>query len=100
VTTTLQTLSIHDALPIFERQRRNEEKQENRRVPQLDLGFALERDLPGLEGIHPLADLVRLVVLPASRKGDLLQQSLIHLRLLLRSEEHTSELQSPDHLVY
>src|SRR5258708_16448453 len=44
---------------------------------------------PGLPG-----DLGRLVV-----EGDAARHSKIRLAVIIRSEEHTSELQSPDHLV-
>src|SRR5690348_17515286 len=75
-TTELYTLSLHDALPIF------------RRLVQ------------SAGGRHPSAQRER------QREGDVRQglPRAEHLRALLlpaerRSEEHTSELQSPVHLV-
>src|SRR5258708_13843857 len=69
-TTEIYTLSLHDALPIY--------------------ACAL---VPVVEAGLPVA---RLTLSPATpRRSPLAQRALD----LLRSEEHTSELQSPDHLV-
>src|SRR5258708_25022114 len=68
-TTEIYTLSLHDALPIFDH-----------------LSVTHDR----------LADLGAQVVDALAKEGHLLAYGIgIHLR----SEEHTSELQSPDHLV-
>src|SRR5258708_38333115 len=72
-TTEIYTLSLHDALPIY-------------RGPTL-----LHRDLVrSLERRAELARLGDVLAVPAQRLGQF---------VVPRSEEHTSELQSPDHLV-
>src|SRR5258708_31401650 len=68
-TTEIYTLSLHDALPIFGKHRRGS-------ILALGVGHLAKEVLSLLEA--PLLDLDQT---------------------LQRSEEHTSELQSPDHLV-
>src|SRR5690348_17706401 len=71
----ISTLSLHDALPIFAR--------------------SVQRDLLGDVGAHE--------VQPASvrpkKSNTLTQPSVAAACRYIRSEEHTSELQSPVHLV-
>src|SRR5207244_12702419 len=85
--TRIHTLSLHDALPIS--------GELKKQVPVID-GHALELltsyNWPG--NIRELENVARKIVAlgdPALAVGD--------LRAAPRSEEHTSELQSPDHLV-
>src|SRR5258708_15951255 len=79
-TTEIYTLSLHDALPIcpFERER-----------------------ILFVEHAQADAEIVKRVLLTQGlrgmRIGIVLQENRIHAAV--RSEEHTSELQSPDHLV-
>src|SRR5258708_19122559 len=77
-TTEIYTLSLHDALPIY-----HAADQRRRRGPH-GLRAAL-RARPLVEGQR-------------ARLGRA-KSSLVRRRLRRRSEEHTSELQSPDHLV-
>src|SRR5258708_20195692 len=86
-TTEIYTLSLHDALPIY---------------PMLDAGLGSSVRLSGL-GHTYLFSFAQLNaqygvdLVPYSRLG---ASPLIALKMdLTRSEEHTSELQSPDHLV-
>src|SRR5947208_8089414 len=72
-TTEIYTLSLHDALPIFDRPRRGEVAAPHLLQDDADLP-TLERGLAGQQGVERGPQAVR-------------------------SEEHTSELQSPDHLV-
>src|SRR5258708_13409275 len=74
-TTEIYTLSLHDALPIFE--------DDEARAEAFDL--FLYRGADVIAGDH---------CAEPSRGGDGLQSGDS-----CRSEEHTSELQSPDHLV-
>src|SRR3712207_7721436 len=71
-TTEIYTLSLHDALPIYDAH--DEEEQHGR------AGEGEHREHPGLRGVGPGAE----------RVGD---------RQDVRSEEHTSELQSRQYLV-
>src|SRR5258708_14847299 len=76
-TTEIYTLSLHDALPIY------------------PIDFVCVGD-----GEKPMARLVSM--LEAGKRPllrELPQESTPHPDALPRSEEHTSELQSPDHLV-
>src|SRR5258708_33494189 len=78
-TTEIYTLSLHDALPIF--------------LPmwcQVGRFILCSRDSLG-------ASRDRLYFAPVLRVSWILLGSV--LEVYLRSEEHTSELQSPDHLV-
>src|SRR5438552_15009021 len=80
--TEISTLSLHDALPISLLQR----------TIQLFAPLAVEK------GIHLELDLPEKDDL--SFEGDeRLLERVFHNLLSNRSEEHTSELQSPDHLV-
>src|SRR3712207_8316725 len=78
-TTEITTLSLHDALPIFERVLRL----------LLRLGRLLQR-VVGVLGVRRLGVVER---------GQQFQPGLVLNRLGLRSEEHTSELQSRQYLV-
>src|SRR5258708_15693174 len=81
-TTEIYTLSLHDALPIYLRtQRRLAQKP----IPQPD-------SPGGLRSLRPRRGVSRQRRRIADQDGS---GSEGHLR----SEEHTSELQSPDHLV-
>src|SRR5258708_26484411 len=55
------------------------------------------------EAIHPFLDgngrVGRLLITFLFHTEQLLDQPLLYLSAYFRSEEHTSELQSPDHLV-
>src|SRR5438552_13499987 len=79
----IYTLSLHDALPIF-------------LVRQL-----LQQVQPGVPGLHPgrqrLSSAVRRLAAPLRSKPERRDGPVE--RPDPRSEEHTSELQSPDHLV-
>src|SRR5207244_13320686 len=97
-TTQITTLSLHDALPIYGRIRRH-----------IDLEKACAGDLRGDADIrhrHRIAvrEFSGLLVarqMPFHR-GEALVDPVLDpflARCLVRSEEHTSELQSPDHLV-
>src|SRR5207249_10094591 len=74
-TTDIYTLSLHDALPIYQGDRRRHllDSVDDLRLPV--------RDLHGLRGVHD-----------HPHAGD-------HEHLVVRSEEHTSELQSRFDLV-
>src|SRR5947208_5598473 len=77
-TTELYTLSLHDALPIFSRVRLRE------------VGFVFQT--------HNLIDDLTVeenIALPLR----LARKPMFSSTVRSRSEEHTSELQSPDHLV-
>src|SRR5258708_39597955 len=75
-TTEIYTLSLHDALPIYQR--------------RIGRGGFFKRDdpsfLPALSGRNSARRRVEVLPERAGRNDG-------------RSEEHTSELQSPDHLV-
>src|SRR5258708_20796639 len=81
-TTEIYTLSLHDALPISSRLRFG-------RV----IGERCDRRM-GQDRIEPLFTIIRAVEEVREQATDLVDP---HKRT--RSEEHTSELQSPDHLV-
>src|SRR5438552_7341682 len=74
--TAIYTLSLHDALPICEPAREVDQA-----LREFLVG-SLEVEDDGDRVLEPVRDLLRVV--EAARE---------------RSEEHTSELQSPDHLV-
>src|SRR5207244_8514407 len=94
LTTVIYTLSLHDALPIFRVARLGRpdvvgvvDPELAPRVPErcrVAIGKLLRGDA-GLGG--GLRDLVAVLVGPGQEPD------------VVRSEEHTSELQSPDHLV-
>src|SRR5690606_40505784 len=77
-TTTLYTLSLHDALPIYKRAHIERADYETKRIARLQvlLKAALEREVKGFETVK--------------RRN---------AQLINRSEEHTSELQSRENLV-
>src|SRR5258708_10755173 len=77
-TTEIYTLSLHDALPIYQ----------HPRIAECAFGFAL----CGLERLLELGVLVDASHALAAAASTSTPSSS-------RSEEHTSELQSPDHLV-
>src|SRR5207244_5345166 len=90
-TATISTLSLHDALPIYE-------------------GTGLTRSQPTTSnGDFTFSDLpVGLYTVTVSNPGfqsykhekvEVAVGRVTNLPITLRSEEHTSELQSPDHLV-
>src|SRR5258708_27158786 len=55
---------------------------------------------PPRSTLFPYTTLFRSVIAIRARDGELARQVMqLHLRMSYRSEEHTSELQSPDHLV-
>src|SRR5258708_36277382 len=81
-TTEIYTLSLHDALPIFGPVKKSH--------PTGQVSATQPFDFP----IAPLAIARAYASIDASPR---LQPNL--QRLMGRSEEHTSELQSPDHLV-
>src|SRR5207244_10820692 len=88
-TTAVDTLSLHDALPIS--------------LPNVGQPLSLgARGRPGIE-IDGNAELVRGALTQAARQGHaVLHRHIAHgheRHHVRRSEEHTSELQSPDHLV-
>src|SRR5690606_41990109 len=89
-TTPLYPLSLHDALPISRRRRGSSLR------PRHHAGAAAGAASPDLRDRHGAARDPRRVRrfagrhLPAGRRGD---------RAALRSEEHTSELQSRENLV-
>src|SRR3712207_7741964 len=79
-TTEIYTLSLHDALPIF----------------ALNLLFGVPLPIGGL-----ITAVVAFVLLAAQSRGDRPVGRVISgLLLVIRSEEHTSELQSPQYLVF
>src|SRR5207244_10541921 len=82
----LYTLSLHDALPIYllARVDRQEQRRRLRTIGDLDVAALLLHDLS-------------LVVLDQSRSDHTVRLEIAQQQG--RSEEHTSELQSPDHLV-
>src|SRR5258708_24638064 len=83
-TTEIYTLSLHDALPIYLEGRVHVEA-----VDGLDLGL-VERAFLDHQGRPTLLALRRALFRRLEQEDDGARQ---------RSEEHTSELQSPDHLV-
>src|SRR5207244_6685061 len=86
--TELDTLSLHDALPIF---RRTERVREDRQSVH---ALCVARTIARKYFAHfPRAFALNAKSAPRAR----LQESL--RAVPRRSEEHTSELQSPDHLV-
>src|SRR5438552_15039186 len=85
--TELYTLPLHDALPIFHRLLgARDERTRQRGEVRVQLVDRCER---------PEAEVGRHLIV-AGPPGEELAG---HRADLLRSEEHTSELQSPDHLV-
>src|SRR5207244_13040865 len=94
----LHTLSLHDALPILKAH-----------APRLKIVSIVPEILPGIEGLTPFGcpeDIVPAILGVAGRivaraayDALVLRGTIGHGLRLLRSEEHTSELQSPDHLV-
>src|SRR5438876_2204561 len=89
-TTEIYTLSLHDALPILGRE-------EDRDAVARELEHRVLHDL-GVDGIEPGERLVQdhQLRLMQDRRDELHEPELV---ILDRSEEHTSELQSPVHLV-
>src|SRR5207244_5061947 len=92
--TPIYSLSLHDALPIF--------------VPSCsNQSFARECPMAVLQAFRGLryrqsgADAGRAIAPPYDVISERQQQALYDLSPynVIRSEEHTSELQSPDHLV-
>src|SRR5207244_11929462 len=98
--TTTYPPSLHDALPI---------SQEEPWKTILEVALRLD-DFPRHLGIHPCGTVIsaqpltRLVPLEVATKGIVVTQydmnavEALGLIKMDRSEEHTSELQSPDHL--
>src|SRR5207244_12658918 len=90
--TYLSTLSLHDALPIYR----------HRQAGLPDVG-ALPRRVLRLAGrAEPFPEARharREADPPVVDRGRLLLRNRPARRARVRSEEHTSELQSPDHLV-
>src|SRR5438552_8592032 len=82
-TTVFYTLSLHDALPIFRRWL-------NTRSPYHNLA----ENQPYFSGANSFFDHRRRISFQ-----QILPFHLVKAREPARSEEHTSELQSPDHLV-
>src|SRR5947208_9216622 len=90
-TTEIYTLSLHDALPIYHgacQNRRGDDVRLRCRVAPAHLGRLDAGDFAVRGGVCERTD-----KRGAALSGDLSASSC------LRSEEHTSELQSPDHLV-
>src|SRR5690606_41903074 len=92
-TTAISPLSLHDALPISQRALRRRGARKQRIQVQVDAGH---RPV-GLLG-EGLADVERPFVLVAVHEHDG-QDELVRLVEAIRSEEHTSELQSRENLV-
>src|SRR5207244_13056972 len=88
----IYSLSLHDALPIFRRIRRHYRSDPAARV---SVGWRRPRDL-NFE--QPQTDQFPAAALDRPHKLGLCRYSDRRVRER-RSEEHTSELQSPDHLV-
>src|SRR5207244_12976958 len=94
-TTRLPPLSLHDALPISRAQRLTS-RSDPRIIPDIPAFYhccARDGRTP-LNGCPPLEESAW-----ERRPSALRQRSGSRKRCLTRSEEHTSELQSPDHLV-
>src|SRR5207244_10956119 len=94
-TTINYTLSLHDALPIFELVATRELLPRQRYFLQVHhLETRLDQAMTHLEGLPKM--LFQAFV------AELAEPEIIEVELAKmssRSEEHTSELQSPDHLV-
>src|SRR5258708_21462882 len=92
-TTEIYTLSLHDALPIYDLHRPSTVRALALRRPSAPLAPAPppEPAGPGAGG--------RDLHAPPELCGNLGLQRQALLAQAARSEEHTSELQSPDHLV-
>src|SRR5258708_31084258 len=84
-TTEIYTLSLHDALPISVTGR----GEAHQRL------VAVQDSRPGTERFSQIRKSAARRPLGQTRSG----QGYAHQRVAVRSEEHTSELQSPDHLV-
>src|SRR5205807_9197619 len=86
-TTEIYTLSLHDALPIFQHSPlfANVSPADCREI----VSAARESEFPRRDTIFLEGDPIRQVVLLTSGS----------VKVMLRSEEHTSELQSPCNLV-
>src|SRR5258708_35627155 len=78
-TTEIYTLSLHDALPIFQ-------------GPEFDQSGLLHRRGHKSRRVRRLERDTREVL-------EIVKGMMESSKMLARSEEHTSELQSPDHLV-
>src|SRR5438552_10087558 len=85
IPTPLSTLSLHDALPI------------SRAVQPRAVHGA--RHAADGEALQPGEPARHLEAVRARLLGDLERAAVRHVGYAARSEEHTSELQSPDHLV-
>src|SRR5207244_11498801 len=86
----LDTLSLHDALPILRHFVGSRIRRGDRRLHR---GIHFSRQL-GVDAIEPLPVEDLLLGEPGAQ-----DRNRIALAAPPRSEEHTSELQSPDHLV-
>src|SRR5258708_18147990 len=82
-TTEIYTLSLHDALPIYGRP--SVRLSGRTRQPRALLGGTGRGQSPQVLGPEERAKIVHALCHPIAHEA--------------RSEEHTSELQSPDHLV-
>src|SRR5690606_41847689 len=89
------TPSLHDALPIFE-QAQAERQAVQRQVLELGQGLALHALL---DGLAVLVEVVELLGHVAYQRLVVAQQALDAQAHVVRSEEHTSELQSRENLV-
>src|SRR5207244_11729068 len=85
----LCTLSLHDALPILDRMAADPRKY-NMEPRSADLTI-LFSDVRGFTGISE--------ALKPDELREYINEYLTDMSTIIRSEEHTSELQSPDHLV-
>src|SRR5207244_8942367 len=91
--TSLYTLSLHDALPI---------SQQIADYPLIKIKLGSDDDESRVRAVRAVRPDARLVV--DANAGWTIDQALSNLQWIEqcnieRSEEHTSELQSPDHLV-
>src|SRR5438552_12482842 len=80
-TPKLYTLSLHDALPISSHLKVSAKSLEELREKKLELLLEISKELSKQQELDRLLDKV------------------VEFTFQVRSEEHTSELQSPDHLV-
>src|SRR5207244_10377165 len=84
------TLSLHDALPIFP----------EHHADGIDVGAAIDRLARDLLGRHVAELALDDAGLRLDHRGAELRDAEVeNFDLPFRSEEHTSELQSPDHIV-
>src|SRR5207244_12396776 len=92
----LHTLSLHDALPIFAASAVAEEVASGRPLKALMAEHTEAVDRWAVFGVPTIIEGDEAVFVRIMERGNVddLAQALD-----LRSEEHTSELQSPDHLV-